>query len=175
MSNFREVLAKESETKVIAYLGAVKKPHLLVQHAAFDRVCIAYNRTGNVHVFLAEEAGVHLKERVDFDIACDWITDPVGLIYPRVAVPEFDDCESGDHAAAKALAKVLTANQVNVPSAPEGDDETDWQNYLDDLVELLKTSPAAKAMIRAELQLQAASVDYELLIEEMESQIPYED
>lgn len=175
MSNSRKDLAKEIETKVIGHLESVNKAHLLVEHVAYSRLCVAYNRTGNVHAFLAEGTSERRNEHIDFDIARHWIADPVGLIYPPVSLSEFVEFEPGDRATEKALAKMLAANQVTVPPAPQGNDDVDWQNFFHDLLDLLKKSPVTKAMIRAELQAQAAAVDYELLIEEQESQTPLED
>lgn len=175
MSNSHKDLAKEIETRVIDYLESVNKAHPLIQHAAFDRICAAYNRDGDVCVFLSEGTSEQPEERVDYDIARNWIRDPVGQIYPSVSLPDFVEFEPDDHATAKALARMLEANQVAIPLAPRGNDDDDWQNFLDELIDVLKKSPATKAMIRAQLQAQAATVDYEQLIEEQESQNPLDD
>jgi len=168
MKKSRTALVRAINTHVTKYIDSLNRAKLLIEHAAFERLCVAYNCDGYVHVFLSEGTSEHPNERVDYDIARQRLAAPVSLIYPGVSLPDFVELEECDHAKEKALAQMLAANHVTVPSEPKGDDYGEWEAYFEELIDLLKKSPGTKAMIRARLQEATEWVDYELLLDEAE-------
>lgn len=173
MSKSRKALAKEIGTQVDKYIGSIDRAGLLIELAVFDRICVAYNREGRIHVFLSEGSREFPNKRVDYDIARYWIAAPVSLIYPSVFLCDFVPSEPDGKEPQKALAMALAENQVEVPPEPQSEDALEWQDYFDELIFVLKRSPATKAMIRAQLQEEARWVDYELLIEEEKNKDAY--
>lgn len=165
MKIIMEKIGRKLKAETKEFIRQIDRPSLLLEVASFDRIGLGYDADGYVCSFLSEGMGEDdRQERIDLEIAYTHLGGDAEVVYPGISLPDFWEQHPEDHAAARALAKRLSENGVEVPPLPGRRDEYAWGAYMDQLLGLLEESDATMNSIKEDLLDYADDVDYEELL-----------